>query len=141
MAAGIMLSQVGEFGFVLLALALHHGLLDQQLVSLLIGIGIISIAMTPWLVTQARLACTGLPSGRRPLARVRRTVGDWGLCASVKTSLWLARIWASAALRQACSKSAASVPAGTATWLMANKAPWASQPAIDIRTGSSPRTT
>ncbi|MGY3958606.1 cation:proton antiporter domain-containing protein [Aeromonas popoffii] len=53
MAAGIMLSQVGEFGFVLLALANHHGLLDHQLISLLIGIGVISIAMTPWLVQRA----------------------------------------------------------------------------------------
>lgn len=53
MAAGIMLSQVGEFGFVLLALASHHGLLDHQLVSLLIGIGVISIALTPWLVLRA----------------------------------------------------------------------------------------
>ncbi|VXA78065.1 MULTISPECIES: monovalent cation:proton antiporter family protein [Aeromonas] len=53
MAAGIMLSQVGEFGFVLLALANHHVLLDHQLVSLLIGIGVISIAMTPWLVQKA----------------------------------------------------------------------------------------
>ncbi|HGY5236188.1 TPA: cation:proton antiporter [Aeromonas salmonicida subsp. pectinolytica] len=53
MAAGIMLSQVGEFGFVLLALANHHALLDHQLVSLLIGIGVISIAMTPWLVQKA----------------------------------------------------------------------------------------
>ncbi|MFM1712863.1 cation:proton antiporter domain-containing protein [Aeromonas salmonicida] len=53
MAAGIMLSQVGEFGFVLLALANHYALLDHQLVSLLIGIGVISIAMTPWLVQKA----------------------------------------------------------------------------------------
>lgn len=53
MAAGIMLSQVGEFGFVLLALASHHGLLDHRLVSLLIGIGVISIALTPWLVLRA----------------------------------------------------------------------------------------
>ncbi|MFK0665059.1 cation:proton antiporter domain-containing protein [Aeromonas salmonicida] len=53
MAAGIMLSQVGEFGFVLLALANHHALLEHQLVSLLIGIGVISIAMTPWLVRKA----------------------------------------------------------------------------------------
>ncbi len=53
MATGIMLSQVGEFGFVLLALANHHGLLDHQLISLLIGIGVISIAMTPWLVQRA----------------------------------------------------------------------------------------
>ncbi|WHF38412.1 monovalent cation:proton antiporter family protein [Aeromonas salmonicida] len=53
MAAGIMLSQVGEFGFVLLALANHHALLEHQLVSLLIGIGVISIAMTLWLVQKA----------------------------------------------------------------------------------------
>lgn len=53
MATGIMLSQVGEFGFVLLALANHHGLLDHQLISLLIGIGVTSIAMTPWLVQRA----------------------------------------------------------------------------------------
>lgn len=54
MATGIMLSQVGEFGFVLLALANHHGLLDHQLISLLIGIGVTSIAMTPWLVQRAQ---------------------------------------------------------------------------------------
>jgi CPA2 family monovalent cation:H+ antiporter-2 len=54
MAAGIMLSQVGEFGFVLLALASHHGLLDHRQVSLLIGIGVISIALTPWLVLRAQ---------------------------------------------------------------------------------------
>ncbi|MGL5813902.1 MAG: cation:proton antiporter [Aeromonas sp.] len=54
MAAGIMLSQVGEFGFVLLALASHHGLLGHQQVSLLIGIGVCSIALTPWLVQKAQ---------------------------------------------------------------------------------------
>ena len=54
MAAGIMLSQVGEFGFVLLALALNHGLLGQDIVSLLIGIGVISIAITPWLVGRSQ---------------------------------------------------------------------------------------
>ncbi|MGL5776789.1 MAG: cation:proton antiporter, partial [Aeromonas veronii] len=76
MAAGIMLSQIGEFGFVLLALALHHGLLDQQLVSLLIGIGIISIAMTPWLVTQAHSLARSLTD---PALLTRSEVAQSGL--------------------------------------------------------------
>ncbi|PKQ73662.1 potassium transporter [Aeromonas sobria] len=76
MAAGIMLSQVGEFSFVLLALALHHGLLDQQLVSLLIGIGIISIAMTPWLVTQAHSLARSLTD---PALLTRSEVAQSGL--------------------------------------------------------------
>ncbi|MGE6106533.1 monovalent cation:proton antiporter-2 (CPA2) family protein [Aeromonas sobria] len=54
LAAGIMLSQVGEFGFVLLALAHQYGMLGQRLVSLLIGVGVISIALTPWLVGRSR---------------------------------------------------------------------------------------
>jgi CPA2 family monovalent cation:H+ antiporter-2 len=76
MAAGIMLSQVGEFGFVLLALALHHGLLDQQLVSQLIGMGIISIAMTPWLVTQAHSLARSLTD---PALLTRSEVAQSGL--------------------------------------------------------------
>ncbi|MFB2864013.1 cation:proton antiporter [Aeromonas sp. MdU4] len=76
MAAGIMLSQVGEFGFVLLALALHHGLLDQQLVSRLIGMGIISIAMTPWLVTQAHSLARTLTD---PALLTRSEVAQSGL--------------------------------------------------------------
>jgi CPA2 family monovalent cation:H+ antiporter-2 len=71
MAAGIMLSQVGEFGFVLLALASHHGLLDHQLVSLLIGIGVISIALTPWLVLRA----LGLPTPHRQCPALSRRGG------------------------------------------------------------------
>lgn len=79
MAAGIMLSQVGEFGFVLLALALHHGLLDPQLVSQLIGIGIISIAMTPWLVTQAHSLARSLTD---PALLTRSEVAQSGLSKS-----------------------------------------------------------
>ena len=53
MAAGIMLSQVGEFGFVLLALASHHGLLGHALVSLLIGVRVLTLSLTPSLVPRA----------------------------------------------------------------------------------------
>ncbi|KMK96064.1 cation:proton antiporter domain-containing protein [Aeromonas dhakensis] len=79
MAAGIMLSQVGEFGFVLLALANHHGLLDHRLVSLLIGIGVTSIAMTPWLVQQAHQLARSLTD---PALLTRSEVAQSGLSKS-----------------------------------------------------------
>lgn len=79
MAAGIMLSQVGEFGFVLLALANHHGLLDHRLVSLLIGIGVTSIAMTPWLVQQAHQLARSLTD---PALLTRSEVAHSGLSKS-----------------------------------------------------------
>lgn len=79
MAAGIMLSQVGEFGFVLLALANHHGLLDHQLVSLLIGIGVTSIAMTPWLVQKAHHLARSLTD---PALLTRSEVAQSGLSKS-----------------------------------------------------------
>ncbi|MFQ2322651.1 cation:proton antiporter domain-containing protein [Aeromonas dhakensis] len=79
MAAGIMLSQVGEFGFVLLALANHHGLLDHLLVSLLIGIGVTSIAMTPWLVQQAHQLARSLTD---PALLTRSEVAQSGLSKS-----------------------------------------------------------
>lgn len=71
-----MLSQVGEFGFVLLALASHHGLLARELVSLLIGMGIISIAMTPWLVIQAHSLARSLTD---PALLTRSEVAQSGL--------------------------------------------------------------
>ncbi|MFM4938619.1 cation:proton antiporter domain-containing protein [Aeromonas enteropelogenes] len=76
LAAGIMLSQVGEFGFVLLALASHHGLLARELVSLLVGMGIISIAMTPWLVIQAHSLARSLTD---PALLTRSEVAQSGL--------------------------------------------------------------
>ncbi|WP_421157621.1 cation:proton antiporter [Aeromonas dhakensis] len=79
MAAGIMLSQVGEFGFVLLALANHHGLLDHRLVSLLIGIGVTSIAMTPRLVQQAHQLARSLTD---PALLTRSEVAQSGLSKS-----------------------------------------------------------
>lgn len=79
MTAGIMLSQVGEFGFVLLALANHHGLLDHRLVSLLIGIGVTSIAMTPWLVQQAHQLARSLTD---PALLTRSEVAQSGLSKS-----------------------------------------------------------
>lgn len=64
LAAGIMLSQMGEFGFVLLALAAKHGLLDSREASLLVGCGVLSIAVTPWLVNQSQTWAASLTRSR-----------------------------------------------------------------------------
>ena len=64
-----VLSQVGSSAS-LLALASHHGLLDHQPVSLLIGIGVISIALTPRLVLRA-LGLRPLPHRCVPCSPVR----------------------------------------------------------------------
>ena len=52
-ATGIKLCQVGEFGFVLAALALDNKLLDDNTTSLLLGVGIISMALTPLFVQKS----------------------------------------------------------------------------------------
>ena len=49
-SAGIMISQIGEFGFVLFAMASQHGLITSEQASILIGMGVLSIAATPWLI-------------------------------------------------------------------------------------------
>lgn len=49
-SAGIMISQIGEFGFVLFAMASQHGLITNEQASILIGMGVLSIAATPWLI-------------------------------------------------------------------------------------------
>ncbi|GLX80835.1 monovalent cation:proton antiporter family protein [Thalassotalea eurytherma] len=54
LASGIMLSQMGEFGFVLIALASQVNLVPVDVASILIGVGVISMAMTPYLIENAR---------------------------------------------------------------------------------------
>lgn len=53
-ASGIMLSQMGEFGFVLIALATQMKLLTVELASVLLGSGVISMAITPYMINNAR---------------------------------------------------------------------------------------
>ena len=53
-AAGFMLSQMGEFGFVLIALAGQVELLPVDVASLLLGAGVISMGITPYMVNNAR---------------------------------------------------------------------------------------
>ncbi|MFY8272625.1 monovalent cation:proton antiporter-2 (CPA2) family protein [Pseudoalteromonas sp. SSDWG2] len=53
LSAGLMLCQMGEFGFVLVALANTHGVLGSELSSLLIALGVLSMAITPYLIDWA----------------------------------------------------------------------------------------
>lgn len=51
--SGFYLAQVGEFGFVVLALAQKNALLSDATVSLIIALGVLSMAMTPILMHKA----------------------------------------------------------------------------------------
>lgn len=52
LSTALVLSQMGEFGFVLLALAGKLRLLPLELISTLVGVGVISMAATPWLIEK-----------------------------------------------------------------------------------------
>lgn len=53
-ASGLMLAQMGEFGFVLIALANQVQLLPSDVSSMLLGAGVISMAITPYMIDSAR---------------------------------------------------------------------------------------
>lgn len=53
-ASGLMLAQMGEFGFVLIALANQVKLLPSDVSSMLLGAGVISMAITPFIIDRAR---------------------------------------------------------------------------------------
>tara|TARA_R110002167_G_scaffold81124_3_gene222403 strand:- start:891 stop:2831 length:1941 start_codon:yes stop_codon:yes gene_type:complete len=52
-AAGFKLCQLGEFSFVLAALAVDHKVLSTEQGSLVLTIGVMSMALTPWLVDKS----------------------------------------------------------------------------------------
>ncbi len=53
-ASGIMLAQMGEFGFVLIALANQVELLPVETASILLGAGVLSMGITPYMIDNAR---------------------------------------------------------------------------------------
>ena len=55
LACGVMLWQMGEFGFVLIALASQHALLNSEQASFLIALGVLSMALTPFLIDKTPL--------------------------------------------------------------------------------------
>ncbi len=54
-ATGFMLCQMGEFGFVLVSLALKHQLVESSDASLLMAIGVLSMAITPLLIDKSEI--------------------------------------------------------------------------------------
>ncbi|GAA0856077.1 cation:proton antiporter [Aliiglaciecola litoralis] len=52
-ATGLKLCQMGEFSFVLAALAVNHNLLTAEQGSMLLAIGVLSMALTPWLIDNS----------------------------------------------------------------------------------------
>lgn len=52
-AAGFKLAQMGEFSFVIIALALQNGLLTAEQSSVLVSMGLFSMAITPWLIDKS----------------------------------------------------------------------------------------
>lgn len=53
LSAGLMLCQMGEFGFVLVALAGNQGIFAGELASFLIALGVFSMAITPYLIEHS----------------------------------------------------------------------------------------
>ncbi|AFT71549.1 Transporter, CPA2 family [Alloalcanivorax dieselolei B5] len=52
--SGIMLAQGGEFGFVLVTLAVSHGLMNSEQAGILISIAVLTMAATPALLEHSR---------------------------------------------------------------------------------------
>ena len=52
-AAGMKVAQMGEFSFVIAALAVQNEVISSQQSSLIISIGLLSMAITPWLINAS----------------------------------------------------------------------------------------
>ncbi|HAS14292.1 MAG TPA: potassium transporter [Idiomarina abyssalis] len=79
--SGISLFQMGEFGFVIVALASTHGLLSKEIVTSMIGIGVLSMAMTPIIIHRLKPLVNLVVRHPDPLVDIekQRTTGSEGL--------------------------------------------------------------
>lgn len=75
-AAGFKLCQMGEFSFVIAALAVDHNILSTQVGSLILSIGILSMAMTPWLVTRSSDFAKRIVNAPAPAIETSETVAS-----------------------------------------------------------------
>ncbi|MCE2594582.1 cation:proton antiporter [Motilimonas cestriensis] len=71
-AAGMMLCQVGEFGFVLVALANKYELLSATQSSIIVAVGVISMALTPPLVKYSHKLSVDLLHSSEALLKKRK---------------------------------------------------------------------
>ncbi|WP_417440987.1 cation:proton antiporter [Idiomarina sp.] len=79
--SGISLFQMGEFGFVIVALASSHGLLSKEIVTSMIGIGVLSMAITPIVIHRLKSLVNLVVRHPDPLVDIeqQRTSGNEGL--------------------------------------------------------------
>ena len=79
--SGISLFQMGEFGFVIVALASSHGLLSKEIVTSMIGIGVLSMAITPIVIHRLKPLVNLVVRHPDPLVDIeqQRTTGSEGL--------------------------------------------------------------
>ncbi|WP_322406025.1 cation:proton antiporter [Idiomarina sp. PL1-037] len=79
--SGISLFQMGEFGFVIVALASSHGLLSKEIVTSMIGIGVLSMAITPIVIHRLKSLVNLVVRQPDPLVDIeqQRTSGSEGL--------------------------------------------------------------
>ncbi|MCL1036380.1 monovalent cation:proton antiporter-2 (CPA2) family protein [Shewanella submarina] len=68
--SAMTLAQVGEFSFVILALAVNYELLDKQVSTQLVMVAVVSMAIAPWLVRHSA------EIGKRMQARVDNNLDD-----------------------------------------------------------------
>ncbi len=67
--SGLYLAQIGEFGFVVIALAKNYQLLPANTVSLIIALGVLSMGLTPLLMNYADKLAKRLISGHNLLEK------------------------------------------------------------------------
>lgn len=63
-ASGVKLCQMGEFSFVIAALATNHSVLSAELASVIMSIGILSMAVTPYLVDNSHKIAKAIVKGK-----------------------------------------------------------------------------
>ena len=66
-SAGVKLCQIGEFSFVIAALATTHGVLTSEQSSLIVCMGVISMALTPWLMNNSVVIAKRLLNNELPV--------------------------------------------------------------------------
>ncbi len=80
-AAALKLCQMGEFSFVLAALAVNHDVINSQTSSLIISVGILSMALTPLLIDRSlsiamRLSQRNLVSSIQSNSNLSEGIGE-----------------------------------------------------------------
>ena len=76
LASGVCLAQIGEFSFVLAGVALAGGLIDEELMQLLVTATIITLFVTPYLVAAAPAVAHAITEFLHDVGILKRVVAD-----------------------------------------------------------------